>query len=121
LQLALDRPFITDQDNFDTEIFGCHPRAFNDDFGRTISAHRVNGDFRHTGGLTLLFLYQDPATPIVAAVGAGAVRQGGFAAIGTGTPLRRGEGIVGAALVFNSFRGSSFGNRHQMVLSLAYK
>jgi hypothetical protein len=52
------------------------------------------------------------APAVKAAMGARTVRQHGFAAIGTRTPLRLGNGIMGAALVFDSFRSSSFGHRH---------
>jgi hypothetical protein len=39
---------------------------------------------------------------------AGAMGQHGLAAVGTGAPLRLGEMIMGAPLIFHSLRGSSF-------------
>jgi hypothetical protein len=54
----------------------------------------------------------DGAAAIKAAVGAGAVGQNGFAAIGASAPLRLGQAIMRTALVFDSLRGSSLGYRH---------
>jgi hypothetical protein len=54
----------------------------------------------------------DGAAAIKAAVGAGAVGQNGFAAIGAGAPLRLGQAVMRTALVFDSLRGSSLGYRH---------
>jgi hypothetical protein len=54
----------------------------------------------------------DGAAAIKAAVGAGAVGQNGFAAIGASAPLRLGQAIMRTALVFDSLRGSSLRYRH---------
>jgi len=46
----------------------------------------------------------DDGTAVVeTAVSAGAMGQNRFAAIGAGAPLRRGQMVMGAALVFNPF------------------
>jgi hypothetical protein len=111
-QLPFHGVLLADENYFDAEISGRAPGSLNDDSGSPVSAHRVNGDFRHGECLALLG-WDNGAPTIKTAVSAGAVRQHGFAAIGTGAPLRLGDGIVGTALIFHSFRSPSLRNRHR--------
>jgi hypothetical protein len=80
-----------------------------------VSAHRVDGDFWHIYGESGLafFNLNYGAAAVKAAMGACTVWQHGFTAIRTGAPLRFGQAVVGAALVFDSLRGPSLGYRHR--------
>jgi hypothetical protein len=61
----------------------------------------------------LAFLGLDNRTPPVkTAMGASAMGQDGLAAMGAGAPLRLCQRIVGAPLILDPLRGSSFRYRH---------
>jgi hypothetical protein len=58
----------------------------------------------------------DRAAAVKAAMRAGSVGQHGFSAIGTAAPLRLGQMIMGAALVLDALRSSSFRYWHALIL-----
>jgi hypothetical protein len=80
-----------------------------------VSAHRIDGDFRHIYGKNRLafFNLNNGAAAVKAAMRASAVRQHGFTTFRTGAPLRFGQAVVGAALIFYPLRGPSLGYRHR--------
>ena len=113
-ELALDGFALAHQNHFGGEVPDGQQSAFDDGLGGVVSAHRIDGDFRHrTWVAQSAFLsLNDGAAAIKAAVRASAVGQNGFAAIGAGAPLRLGQAVVSAALVLDSLRGSSLRYRH---------
>ena len=104
----------TDQDNFNAEFLTGEQHPFDHNSGGSVSAHRVNGDLRHSWrkGNLGVFGLDHGAAAVKAAVSAGAMGQHRLAAVSAGTPLRRGQMVMGTALVFHPFRSASFRYRH---------
>jgi hypothetical protein len=93
----------TDQDDFNAEILPSEQRPFDDNFWGSVSAHRVDGDFRHGWRKRNLAIFGlDHGTAAVkTAVSAGAMGQYRLATVSAGAPLRLGQVVMGAALVLD--------------------
>jgi hypothetical protein len=119
LDLAQEQIFVPHQDDFHIQVSGGPDGAFDLGPGGVVSAHCIYGNGEHVRSRLFLFDFHHFSSLVLAAVGADAVRQFGFVAIGTLGKAGRFQRIVGAAIIRAPLRMSSFRVRH--ISSLQFK
>src|ERR1017187_507613 len=112
LELPADHILLAHQDDFDSQIPGGANRPFDFSFGGVVTAHCIHRNGQHVVPKLLLFDFDNFAAFILPAVGADAVGQLGFVAVGALGQAGGFERIVRAAGAGPLLGVSTFGIRH---------
>src|ERR1019366_8026011 len=112
LELTADHILLAHQDDFDSQVPGGANRPFDFSFGGVVTAHCVHRNGQHVVPGLLLFDFDNFAAFVLPTVGADAVGQLGFVAVGALGQAGGFERIVRAAGAGPLLGVSTFGIRH---------